>query len=147
MLIWKYIIVINLHLKSANKNHLYSFILVMFPGSEGLFQKDNATLHQAQVTWNWFQEHSTNFQLLHWPMYSLHRANMRYITDITEFPETILNKYNSVRESLRICLDRYTHAITPTPLTPHAISHRTHCLSKRKEYIFLDSFPYFLTLQ
>lgn len=46
---------------------LHPYMASVFLTGNGIFQKDNAPCHKAQMVLEWFQEHNDEFQLMSWP--------------------------------------------------------------------------------
>ena len=56
-----------------------SLMHTIFLGGNSLFQQNNTTFI---VTNPWFQEHSVNFKVIHWPLYSPDLNPIEYLWDI-----------------------------------------------------------------
>ena len=48
----------------ADKVH--PFMAMVFPNGSGLFQKDKASCHTAQIVREWFEKHVETFKVLPW---------------------------------------------------------------------------------
>lgn len=66
-----------------------------FPSTNTLFLPDNTISHSAQVTRNWFQQYSNDFQVFHWPpcffKFKPHKTCMVYVAEFIKFLAATLN--------------------------------------------------------
>ena len=50
--------------ESILADHVHPYMLIVFPGADGIFQQDSATRHTARNVQHWWEEHDQDFQVL-----------------------------------------------------------------------------------
>jgi len=61
-----------------------TFMVTMYPSSDGYFQQDNAPYHKAWIISNWFLEHDNEFTVLKWLPQSPDLNPMEHLWDMVE---------------------------------------------------------------
>ncbi|GBL86576.1 hypothetical protein AVEN_194831-1 [Araneus ventricosus] len=52
---------------SVLADHVHSYMRIIFPQNDGIYQQDNARCHTARNVCAWFEEHQDEFTVLPWP--------------------------------------------------------------------------------
>lgn len=48
-------------------DQVHPFMATVFPAGDGVYQQDNAPCHKGRIVMDWFEEHSSDFQVMSWP--------------------------------------------------------------------------------
>ncbi|GBM99997.1 Transposable element Tc1 transposase [Araneus ventricosus] len=83
------VVVIEQTMKASNyliiiANQLHPYMAFVFPTGNGIFQRNNAPCHNAQIVLEWFEEHTDEFHLMSWPPNSPVLNPMEHIWDVME---------------------------------------------------------------